>query len=105
MHQISTSTRPTYSEQAASTQPIRSAPIPLAISEMQEHTEYLISALGGLEERLSAVLGPPRMNEDEKRCAAPTPAVSGLASVIRSQVVSLQQLRQQVEAITNRLEV
>lgn len=105
MNQL-TSPRAAYNDQAASAQPIRSAPIPLAISEMQENTEYLGIALGNLEDRLSGVLGPPRMNEsDEKRCTAPIPSVSGVATVIQAQVAHLQRLRQQVEAITNRLEV
>lgn len=72
---------------------------------MQENTEYLISSLSNLEDRLSVVLGPPRMNEDEQRCAAPTPAVCGLASAIQSQVVRLRQLRLQVDTIAGRLEV
>lgn len=106
MHPTAIQTRPVFNEGASSAQQIRSAPIPHAISEMQENTEYLSSALGNLEDRLSAVLGPPRMNEsDEKRCAAPIPSVSGVATVIQAQVAHLQRLRLQVEAITNRLEV
>lgn len=107
MLQNAIQSRPVFNEAITSPQQLRSAPIPLAIAEMQENTEYLTSALGNLEDRLSAVLGPPRTNEttDEKRCAAPAPQVSGVATVIQAQVTHLQRLRQQVEAITSRLEL
>ncbi len=85
---------------------MRSAPIPLAISEMHENTEHLISALSNLEDRLSAVLGPPRASDESgKSGTAPVPQVSGVAMCIQGQVAHLQRLRAQVEFITNRLEV
>lgn len=106
MYSNSISPRAITSATLESPQAVRNPPIQLAINEMQECTEWLMAAMDSLENRLAPVLGPGRMNEAvDKGCSAPTPTVSGLASVIQSQVVRLRQLRMQVDSIAERLEV